>query len=530
MTLLHPVFLWLLIPLALFALVRYHQYHLDTLPFRSEIVLENRRTPLMRLAPFIALAWMILSLARPVVTESRDITAPSPQTVYLAIDASRSMQARDRVPDRYEFAKTAIEKLLSIDNSHRFALITFTSNALILSPPTSDRELIHVALESFNPDYILTHGTSLDALIRYVARFGGNEQKRLVVFSDGGDGEYDASLVAFVRSHRIRIYGVACATRNGAKIPVDEGWLHDKEGHLVISMQNPALERLSIESGGETVDEKMPEVVAATLAERLEDPITSTASERVQYHEFFWIPLLLGILFFLVGTLSLSGLKRMLRLPLVLLFGLHLQASILDIYRLHRGYEAYKTKKYREAEAIFREISYLQEGRYALANTLYREGAYKKAGRLFASIKAKKPAVKRQVWYNLGNCAAKMGHYKSAADYYIKALQLGYDPDAVHNLQLVLFLQEKMVRQIAPKANRHVKAVSRSGTADQSEKSGTKKGGNSRMQQGSGSDAASKTTVVGRRPSAQAASKRHPLGSRVYEMINKGYINEKKPW
>ena len=334
MTLLHPQFLWLLVPLALFAWLRYREAGAARLPVHPKLILENRRTALVRLAPFIALAWMVAALARPVMVEDESRQTPGLSTLYLAIDASRSMRATDKKPDRYTFAKRSIETLVRRDKRHRFGLLAFTTNALILSPPTEDARLIEAALEAFNPSYILTHGTSLKSLLAYVAKLSG-ETKELVIFSDGGDREDMGELLQLAKKHGIRVYAVACATEAGSKIPMDGGWLRDERGRLVISTLNPRLERLALESGGAFIDEESPEVVADALMESVETVEEETRQERVRYRELFWVPLTLGILFFLTGTLSLGALKR-LAAPLLLLLGMQAEAGWLDLWRLHQ--------------------------------------------------------------------------------------------------------------------------------------------------------------------------------------------------
>ncbi|WP_456452861.1 VWA domain-containing protein, partial [Hydrogenimonas sp.] len=130
MTLLHPEFLWLLIPLALFAWLRYREGHAARLPVHPKLILDNRRTLLVRLAPFLALAWMIGALARPVTVQDSSEEAPGLSTLYLAVDASASMRGTDKKPDRFTFAKRSIERLVEKDKRHKFGLLAFTTNAL----------------------------------------------------------------------------------------------------------------------------------------------------------------------------------------------------------------------------------------------------------------------------------------------------------------------------------------------------------------------------------------------------------------
>jgi len=308
MRLLNPEFLWLLIPLILFTWLKFNHEKNSFLPLHPKIVIDNRLKPIVRLAPFIALAWMLVALSRPVIQDKSKIETMSLKTLYLGLDISLSMQGVDRKPNRFNFAKEAIKELVKNDKNHKFALIAFTTNALIISPPTEDSALIEASLESINTDFILTHGTSLKSLLELVAKMSG-ESKELVIFSDGGDGEDVGNLIKFAQDNQIRVYGVACATKEGSKIVADNGWLKDRSGRLVVSVFNPQLETLSLETGGTLIDEDTPAKIAQAIVKNVESVKLKKDNKEVQYKELFWLPLSFGIFFFLLGTVSIVTLK-----------------------------------------------------------------------------------------------------------------------------------------------------------------------------------------------------------------------------
>jgi len=141
--------------------------------------------------------------------------------------------------------------------------------------------------------------------------------------------------------------------------------------------------------------------------------------------------------------------KQKILISSLLLIGINLEAGLLDLYKLQKGYSAYQNRKFKEAKEIFQAINPpLLESRYALANSYYRLGAYKLAGRTYLKCKSKNPIIKQRIFYNLGNCTFKLGRYKSAKAYYIKALQIGLDEDTITNLQKVLFLEEQKQKRI----------------------------------------------------------------------------------
>ena len=98
------------------------------------------------------------------------------------------MKATDISPTRYDFAKETIAALLQENPGDNIMLIAFTTNPLLLSPPTTDHALINIALANLNPEFILTKGTSLEKLFKRLASMKMG-QKNLILMTDGGEEE-----------------------------------------------------------------------------------------------------------------------------------------------------------------------------------------------------------------------------------------------------------------------------------------------------------------------------------------------------
>ena len=78
-----------------------------------------------------------------------------------------------------------------------------------------------------------------------------------------------------------------------------------------------------------------------------------------------------------------------------------------------------------------------------LANTYYKQRAFKKAIQTYRSIRSTSPKIKQQLYYNIANAYAMQESYDKAKLFYTKVLQLGEDPDAEHNLRLVALLSDQ---------------------------------------------------------------------------------------
>ncbi len=147
---------------------------------------------------FLALAFIFIALTRPVIPNALNKQKFDAQDFIVAIDASYSMQAKDLLPSRYEVAKESLKQIIQALPKNRFSIFAFTSNAILISPPTTDTAISIMALEALEPQYILTKGTSLLALLKTISKTSF-KQKSLIIFSDGGEDKYLDALLTLVK-------------------------------------------------------------------------------------------------------------------------------------------------------------------------------------------------------------------------------------------------------------------------------------------------------------------------------------------
>ena len=512
MTLLYPAFLWLLLPLGI--LFRY------------------REKKLAETVHLIILFLIVLALSRPVFMQGVEESAIEGQEFVIALDVSYSMRAKDLKPDRYTFAKETISALLKKNEADNIMLIAFTSNPLLLSPPTTDHRMIEVALKSLNPEYILTKGTSLKKLFKKVASMPESE-KNLLLMTDGGEKQDIEGLSRLINAAGIKLTILALGTKEGMTVENPDGsLLKDKEGHLIISRINPMLETLAFETDGTYLTAaSAPEATAKRVYKALKAQAEGTEMVMKKQHrhtELYQVPLFLAVvLFMMLHTRAV----RFLVIALAF-FGLSAEASMLDGYRLNRAYSSYRSGDYNASKAYLKQTETPSlQGRFALGNSYYRAGEYGKALRAYVSIKSTSAEVKQKLYYNMANCYAQQQVYEKAKIYYTKALQLGDDADARANLRLVALLEDKRSADLGiahPKSQNSGASKSR-----EQEKGGKKSRDEDQPSSGSGSggeNSKSKKEQAKRKLLLDPKAEQQPLSSKVYELINKGYIHEQKPW
>ncbi len=533
MSFMNPWAFWLLVPVAVLALLGSYRGARQNSPLHRKIVLDETKRSRLKVVQIAALALMVVALARPVVKSHSVAEHPRYAPIYLALDLSASMRATDRRPSRLEYSKEIIRELLKRDTSHPFGLFGFTSNTLILSPATMDHTLVATALESINPDFIISHATSLKSLLESAAKLP-EKGKRLVVFSDGGDEHDIVRMLQICREGGITIYAVEAAAKSGSPIPErDGGFVRDEKGRLVISMQNPSFAQLARLSGGAVIDAEDAREAAAELESAFaDDDLKAEASVEVSVTEFFWIPLLFAFILFFIGVVRVPESLRIKGVAVILaLLGMQsADASVTELWTLHEAYEAYEKGDYNGTLMLLRDPkeSSLQKS-FAKASALYRLGAYKRAARTLLGIKSDDAAVKAAIYYDLGNCAVKLGRFRSARGYYVKSLQLHPDKKALENLAAILFKKERKEGS-GPKAA--AKTQKAPGGAKNGENGGSS-GKRAESKSSGGGQSGSGEAKSGSRPAAavsKSSTLKHPLGSKAYELINKGYLDERRPW
>ena len=518
MTVLYPSFLWLLIPLiALFW--------------------GKRKRDLTTTVHLIVLMLIVIALSRPVFQKGLQERSLEGKDIIIALDVSYSMRAKDIEPTRYEFAKETIQSLLNKNAKDNIMLIAFTTNPLLLSPPTTDHELINIALKSLNPEYILTKGTSLKKLFKKIASMNRSEtsHKSLLLITDGGEADDLNSLTDLVQKANVSLTVLALGTKQGTTIEKPDGsLLKDDKNNLVVSRINPILKKLTSQVDGHYfTTSSSPESTAEDLQDTLSaDNQKAETITKMQYNytELYQIFILFAaLLFLMVHTRAAKYL-----IALFILLGINLQASVLDSYHLNQAYKSYKVEDFNSSEQELKKIDIPSlQSQFALGNTYYRLHSYKKALKIYMSIRSSSAVTKQRLYYNIANVHTMIEDYDKAKIYYTKALQLGEDEDSRHNLQLVVLLKKKKEAQLGiahPKSQSSDSSKSESGESDKEETRNE-----DQPSSGSGSGGESKTDEKQskeekKRLILDESQEQQPLSSKVYELINKGYIRETQPW
>jgi len=125
---------------------------------------------------------LVTALARPVINNGWSVIKAPEENVVVALDVSKEMDKKDLYPNRYEFAKNRIKKLLGMFKTQNTALILFDKNTYLISPPTKDYDSLKYLLDHVNlKDIIRSPKSDIKNLITSARKLVKNP--KIVIFT-----------------------------------------------------------------------------------------------------------------------------------------------------------------------------------------------------------------------------------------------------------------------------------------------------------------------------------------------------------
>lgn len=405
-----------------------------------------------------ALACMVTAIARPVIERESIQVESKGYDIVIAIDMSASMLARDIYPSRLDVALSKAKEIALKTEGSRVGVIGFSKNAFVISPLTRDSESLVYMLDNLNRDGIKIGSTQYtSALGAADLLLSSSENKAVILLTDGGDGESFEDPVEFAADKNMRVYVIGIGTEKGAPIQQKGELIKDEEGNIVVVRLNENVKELAIKSGGAYTVATLSDEDSIAILQDIRQHVEKTkyGSGTVKdYQELFVYPLLLAVLFMLIGFHSLPRAGRA-AFVLILLLPFYARAGLLDFRILDQAEKAYERGDYGEAA---RQYEMLRESKpdsdelhLNIGNSRYKSGKMEEAIKAFDEIKSEDPSFKAKKLYNMGNVKMKQGQYGEAEKLYEESLEMGSHPDTAFNLELA----RKLKRQQEQKNNQN---------------------------------------------------------------------------
>lgn len=249
------------------------QVHISSLKgFQVGTSIWARLRPLLFILRLLAIAFIIVALARPQTT---DVTTKTKTTegidIVLAVDVSASMLAKDLKPDRLEATKEVAIEFIKGRPNDRIGVVVYAGESYTKTPITTDETISLRAIESIKFDGILENGTAIGmGLATAVNRLKDSKalSRVIILMTDGvnNSGFLDPKIASELAvEYGIKVYTIGIGTNGNALSPAQIiGKNRFRYAMMPVEIDEKLMKQIASETGGKyyraTNNKKLKEI------------------------------------------------------------------------------------------------------------------------------------------------------------------------------------------------------------------------------------------------------------------------------
>ncbi len=203
----------------------------------------------------LVISLLIVAMARPQSTSSRQNINIKGIDIVLALDVSGSMRARDFTPDRIGAAKNIAADFIEHRPNDRIGLVIFSGVAFTQAPLTLDHSMLLTLLKEVKSGMV-EDGTAIgDGLATAVSRLQESKAKSkvIILLTDGVNnmGAIDPlSAAEMAKLYGIRVYTIGIGTQGYAPYPVQTPYGVQMQ-QMKVQIDQALLQKIAQTTGGE---------------------------------------------------------------------------------------------------------------------------------------------------------------------------------------------------------------------------------------------------------------------------------------
>jgi len=260
---------------------------------------------IMKIARLLSLLALIIVLARPITALQEEVIEAEGIDIFLVMDLSSSMLAKDFDPDRLEVSKKVAADFVDKREHDRIGLTVFAGESFTQCPLTTDHRVVKEYLAALQCGF-LEDGTAIGmGMASAINRLKDSETntKVVILLTDGDNNSgtinpLTASEIA--KELGVRVYTIGVGTRGEALAP--DGRANGKYTFRVVNVKidEALLTRIANETGGKYYRATSPESLALIYDEinslektKIEVEIIKRKSEEYRPFLFFALALIL---------------------------------------------------------------------------------------------------------------------------------------------------------------------------------------------------------------------------------------------
>jgi Ca-activated chloride channel family protein len=261
--------------------------------------------PWLPLLRTIVLLLGIVALARPQYGYVERRQTAMGIDIAMALDISGSMDAMDFKPTRLESAKVVMKEFISSRENDRLSVVLFGSNAMVLAPPTFDRNAVTRMIEMITPGLFANEERQTAIGMGLAMALKGMDESpiknRVVVLLT--DGENNAGRIepmeaaAMAKALGARVYTIGVGSNRTAMREVFDPILGRRLHQVSAGIDEPLLREIAEMTGGKFFvadDDETLRAVYRSIDELEKSEIETSAHDNFnERFSLFWIPALI---------------------------------------------------------------------------------------------------------------------------------------------------------------------------------------------------------------------------------------------
>ena len=215
--------------------------------------------PILTGLRIMALALIIIAVARPQTGQAREIVKGEGVDIALALDISGSMASLDFEPqNRLEAAKVVISDFVQGRPYDQIGLVVFASNAFSQSPPTTDHNVLLRLLDrsELATDLGIEDGTAIGmglANAGNMLKDSDAKSKVIILLTDGDNnaGEIDPLTAAeAAEALGIKVYTIGMGRPGQVPVPVRDAFGGERVIYQESTLDEATLQQIAEITGG----------------------------------------------------------------------------------------------------------------------------------------------------------------------------------------------------------------------------------------------------------------------------------------
>lgn len=216
------------------------------------------RSRAMYLLPFLtplALALLVVALARPQNQFSEEKVTADGIDIVIAMDISGSMKAQDFSPDRLEASKNIASEFVNLRLYDRIGIVVFAGESFTQCPLTTDKSVLDILIKQIQ-NGILEDGTAIGmGLATAVNRLSSSQSasKVVILLTDGVNnaGFIDPATAAeTAKQYGIKVYTIGVGTNGKAPYPTQTIFGNTVLQYMDVQIDEPLLKQIASLTGG----------------------------------------------------------------------------------------------------------------------------------------------------------------------------------------------------------------------------------------------------------------------------------------